>query len=102
VYVGDVVTANLHASELEVPPGNGLDDAAFNVGTGVETSVNGLADALERASETRTERRMREARKGELRNSALDASRLESTGWAPRVSLEEGLLRTYRWIADGA
>ncbi len=24
----------------------------------------------------------------------------EATGWEPRVSLEEGILRTYRWISD--
>jgi nucleoside-diphosphate-sugar epimerase len=40
VYVGDVVAANLLLSEPSSLPRRSLDDRGFNVGTGVETSVN--------------------------------------------------------------
>ena len=32
----------------------------------------------------------------------MDVSRLFATGWRPRVSLEEGLRRTYAWFLENA
>jgi UDP-glucose 4-epimerase len=100
VYVGDVVRANLMASDMRLPAGTGLDSRGFNVGTGIETSVNRLADTLEKVAELRNGRSFRAARKGELRHSALDPARLGQAGWAPRHSLTDGLRETYRWIRD--
>jgi UDP-glucose 4-epimerase len=101
VYVGDVARANLRAADLDLPPDGGLDDHAFNVATGVGTSVNRLADLLEAVSELRTGRSFRAERKGELRHSTLDVARFEEWGWGPRVRLKEGLRKTFRWIQNG-
>jgi len=30
----------------------------------------------------------------------LDVSRLRATGWRPRISLEEGIRRTYAWYLE--
>jgi nucleoside-diphosphate-sugar epimerase len=30
----------------------------------------------------------------------MDVSRLYAMGWRPRVGLEEGIARTYRWFLD--
>jgi UDP-glucose 4-epimerase len=98
VFVRDVVSANLLASDLVQEEGEGLDAFAFNVGTGVGTSVNRLADILEGVAGCRPGREYRGARPGELRHSTLETSRLQSQGWAPRFSLEEGLRETYRHI----
>lgn len=99
IYVGDVVRANLLAAGLRLPPATDLDSRGFNVGTGVETSVNRLADVLESVSDLRNGRSFRAARKGELRHSSLDPSRLREAGWAPATSLSDGLRETFRWIA---
>jgi UDP-glucose 4-epimerase len=99
VYVGDVVAANLLLADSPVPPPGSLDARAFNVGTGTEISVNALADALERAKGRSVERRYTAARPGELQHSCLDASKLRKLGWAPAVSLEQGLAATYDFIA---
>jgi UDP-glucose 4-epimerase len=98
VFVGDVVRANLLASEIRFPPDAGMDDRAFNVGTGVETSVNRLADITETVSGLRTGRIFRAARKGELQRSVLDVSHLKAAGWSPRTHLTDGLRETFRWI----
>src|SRR5207249_6560136 len=50
VYVKDVAGANLAASTRPLPPLTDLDARAFNVGTGIETSVNGLAAGLAAAA----------------------------------------------------
>lgn len=98
VFVGDVVAANLRVSEADLPPVSSLVDRAFNVGTGVETSVNRLAQLLSRASGRPTEPHHDAARPGELLHSSLDASRLRALGWRPETDIETGLKTTYEWI----
>ena len=100
VYVGDVVAANMLLSELELPRAECLDDRGFNVGTGVETSVNELAATLMHAAEREVAVSHAEARPGELLHSSLDAGRLRALGWAPTTELRQGLGETYRWIRN--
>lgn len=89
-YVEDVAAANLAA--LGKPQAQG----AFNIGTGVETSVNELFTRLARAAGFRGEPVRRPARPGEQYRSCLDPARAaDDLGWRPSVSLDEGLARTY-------
>jgi len=89
VYVDDVVAANLAA--LEHPEATG----AYNIGTGVQASVNDLVGALEKLSDNGFGADYAPARKGEVQHIALDYSRArEELGWEPQVSLDEGLRRT--------
>lgn len=99
VFVRDVVSANLLVSDLEVG-GEGLDAYAFNVGTGVGTSVLGLADALEGVAGRHPGRDFRPARAGELQHSTLNTARIRARGWSPAFTLEEGLRETYEHIAS--
>ncbi|MGH7466888.1 MAG: NAD-dependent epimerase/dehydratase family protein [Longimicrobiales bacterium] len=98
VFVEDVVRANLLLSEATLTNGTQLDDRAFNVGTGVETSVNALADVLIEHSGQRARRVHAAQRAGELRRSCLANARLRELGWAPNRSLPEGLRITYDYI----
>lgn len=100
VYVKDVVAANMWASGAALGVGDGLDARAFNVGTGVGTSVNRLADVLEEIAETRLPRDHQPERPGELRHSTLDPGLMRSHGWAPDYTLEQGLRETYEHIAN--
>jgi len=99
VFVRDVVSANMLVSELEVGGEEGLDSFAFNVGTGSATSVNALADALERVSGRQVGRQRRPPRPGELQHSTLDTGRIRARGWHPAFPLEAGLRQTYEHIA---
>jgi UDP-glucose 4-epimerase len=89
VYVGDVVEANLRAADAGAT-------GAYNVGTGVETSVLDLVDAFRGLpGGDAFAPRHEPARAGEVRRSCLDATRArEALGWTPRVELREGLRRT--------
>ncbi len=100
VFVGDVVAANLAVTRAQLPAASRLDDRAFNVGTGRETSVNTLAATLGRASGHAPTIERAEARHGELRNSSLDTSKLRGIGWEPETDLETGLATTFDWIAS--
>ena len=98
VYVGDIVSANILASEIDLDSRGQLDDHAFNVGTGIETSVNRLANVLELIAGTDLGHEHRSARPGELRHSALNADKLRALGWTPGSTLEQGLQETYTFI----
>jgi UDP-glucose 4-epimerase len=95
VFVGDVVGATLAA--LEHPGG------VLNVGTGVETSVLELYEAISRVSGVEREPEPAPARLGELQRSFLDPARAErELGWRPGQSLDEGLRATWEWMSSRA
>ncbi len=100
VYVKDVVSANLRASDMTLSREPDLDSVAFNVGTGTGTSVNRLADLLESIAADHPGRIYRAERPGELRHSTLDVSRFADRGWAPRHALKDGLRETFNFIAN--
>jgi UDP-glucose 4-epimerase len=99
VYVEDVAAANLLLAEAKLPPFEGIDGAAYNVGTGEETSVNELARLLQEATGRSVPVEHAPARPGELQRSALDASKLRALGWKPQVTRAEGLARTYHALS---
>jgi UDP-glucose 4-epimerase len=102
VFVADVVAANMLLSDATLPAARSLDDRGFNVGTGMETSVNRLAQVLMEQGGRHVPLNHAEARPGEVRHSSLDASRLRSLGWRPEHDLAQGLKATYEWIAGKA
>lgn len=101
VFVRDIVSANMIASEAELEVGGGIDAVAFNVGTGRGVSVNRLAETLERVAGSSPGRTHGPSRPGELRHSRLETERLQGLGWACEWSLEQGLQETYEYIAKG-
>lgn len=101
VYAGDVAGANFAAATSDLPPRGRLDARAFNIGTGIETSVNTLAETLRQVSGATAPIEYAPARAGELARSALQTQKARDVlGWAPRVSLRDGLTNTYRFFAD--
>jgi UDP-glucose 4-epimerase len=100
VYVSDVVAANMLLSEIDSPNGSGVDDRAFNVGTGHETSVNELARAFNEASGRPAPVEFAPARTGELEWNSLNGGKLRALGWEAEVGLSDGLRMTFRSIAD--
>jgi len=97
VYVEDVVTANLAALRVATP---GDETAIFNIGTGTETSVVALYEAIQQASGIRQEPDFAPSRLGELQRSVLDPSlAARELGWRPERSLADGLAATWSWIS---
>jgi UDP-glucose 4-epimerase len=96
VYVADVVRANVAALESTV-------SGAFNVGTGVETSVNQLYDALAGNAGTSRAAEFGPPRAGEQRRSVILPERAaKELGWRPQVELSNGLAQTLRFFRDRA
>jgi UDP-glucose 4-epimerase len=89
VYAGDCARANLLALE-------GGDGQAYNVGTGIGTSINTLFHTLtDIAGQDLTPRRG-PRRPGDARTSYLDCGKIErELGWKAQAGLREGLERTW-------
>jgi UDP-glucose 4-epimerase len=96
VYVGDCVTANVAALER----GSGQ---AFNIGTGRETSIREIFDAMAEVAGYARPPNFGPARRGDVVRIVLDPSRARSElGWQAQMPLHEGLARTYAFFRDGA
>lgn len=97
-YVTDTVAGFLAIGAADAAVGR-----ALNLGTGSEVSIGDLAAVLVRVSGRRASVVVDEDR---LRPAASEVDRLLSdntavrdlTGWSPRVSLEEGLRRTWEAV----
>jgi UDP-glucose 4-epimerase len=94
VYVGDVARANVLALENEVPSG------AYNIGTGVETSVNRLYHLLVDISGKDLPPEYGPGKPGEQLRSSVDAGLAKRVmGWSPKVNLSDGLNDTYQFFS---
>lgn len=92
VFVDDAV----HAFALAAERGDGR---LLNVGTGVETSVNGLYRMLAEITGFSGQPQAGLARSGDLRRSVLDPSlAAEVLGWRPWTHLEDGLGETVAFL----
>ncbi len=92
VFVDDVV----HAFALAAERGDGR---LVNVGTGLETSVNGLYRLLAGIAGFTGDPATGPPRSGDLRRSALDVSlAAEILGWRPWTHLEDGLGETVAFL----
>jgi UDP-glucose 4-epimerase len=101
VFVGDVAEATALAGSHSLPRPERLDARAFNIGTGVETSVTELARVLRRVAKSDVAVEHLPKRPGEQQRSVVSIAKAGSLlGWRPRYSLEEGLARTYAWFAE--
>jgi UDP-glucose 4-epimerase len=101
VFVGDVAEATALAATHSLPRAERLDARAFNIGTGVETSVMELARVLKRAARSDVAVEQLPKRPGEQQRSVVSIAKAGSLlGWRPKATLEEGLSRTFAWFAE--
>jgi UDP-glucose 4-epimerase len=89
VHVDDVVTAIVAALDLASP-----EAPVCNVGTGVETSILGLAAIIGGIFGVQPAFRFAPARDGDIRRSVADLSRMHAIlGRAPPIAIDAGLRR---------
>jgi UDP-glucose 4-epimerase len=91
VFVEDVAAANILS--INAPVGS------YNIGTGIETSVNELVTVLRKVVGKEFRVEYAPARPGEVLRISLDinlASRV--LGWSPITNLEDGIDKTWRWF----
>jgi GDP-L-fucose synthase len=96
LYVDDMADACLHLMD------HYDSEEIINVGPGDDIAIADLA-ALIRDTVGYTGTLTHDLSKPDGHpRKLMDVSRLFATGWRPKVSLEEGLRRTYDWFLENA
>ena len=90
IYIEDIVSANLLAL-------NGKE-GTYNIGTGVETSVNELVHIFEKLLGKKINPVYAPKRQGEVDRIALDIEKAKKKlGFEPKYNIEEGIKKTIAW-----
>ncbi|RJO61245.1 SDR family oxidoreductase [candidate division WS5 bacterium] len=90
VYVGDVARANILSIK------NTTSENIFNIGTGIEISVNELFNQIRDIVNPNISKKNGPPKEGEQLRSVIDFSRARSIlHWKPEVLLSEGLKKTF-------
>ena len=93
-FVPDAVAATIAAGDRGVP------GRAYNLGGGSRVTVNQVLDIIGRVTGQPLEVRREAAQKGDMRDTYADTGLARTDlGFAPTVSLEEGIEAEYRWLS---
>lgn len=101
VHVSDVADAAFRVATTPLPAAGGVDARAFNIGTGVATSVVVLANTLRAVADADVPLEFAPKRPGEQQHSFLAITKARAgLGWSPRVALRDGLADTFGWFSN--
>jgi UDP-glucose 4-epimerase len=96
-YVDDAVAATIAAAE------RGHVGRTYNIGGGSRVSVNEVLEMVGRVSGRSLRIERASVQKGDMRDTWADTARARTDlGFAPAVSLEDGLTEEHRWLASSA
>ena len=94
-FVADAVAATMAAGDRGVP------GRAYNIGGGSRVSMNGVIDIIGRIAGRPLEVRREPAQKGDMRDTYADTTLARADlGFAPSVTLEQGIEAEYRWLSS--
>ncbi len=94
-FVSDAVAATIAAGE------RGVNGRAYNVGGGSRVSINDVLKLIEEVAGRPLKVRREETQKGDMRDTYADTSLARADlGFAPKVSLKEGIEAEYRWLSS--
>lgn len=95
LYITDCIEATLTSLKT------GKDFDAFNIGSKEQITVNEIADIISDEMGVDPEFEYTGGRrgwKGDVPEMLLDISKIESLGWEPEVTTEEGVRKYVRWL----
>jgi GDP-L-fucose synthase len=96
IFSEDVADASIFAM-LNV---DRLENRYYNIGTGIDHSIRGIAELIADVVGFRGEILWDTSKPDGAARKLLDSSRFMSLGWKPSVLLEDGLNLTYRWYLE--
>jgi len=91
LHADDLAEACLRLLDRYAEPG------PINVGSGEEISIRGLAELVARVTGFAGRLEFDPAMPDGTPRKLMDVSRIRALGWAPRISLEEGVRQSYEW-----
>lgn len=102
LYSDDLAEACIHLLELAEKEYESLISQEYppliNIGTGEDLTIRELAELVTRVLEFDCELVFDTSRQDGTPQKLLDVSRIQALGWKAKVSLEEGIRRTYESV----
>ena len=94
IYISDVLEVFANSLKKNIT-------GEFNVGKAQETSINGLFNMVSRIANIKLDKKYINLSYPEVQRSSLSYEKLRvSSGWTPKVSLEDGLNKTYKYFKN--
>lgn len=93
IFSEDVAEASLFTMQHA----NHLENKHYNVGTGIDYSIQELAEGIAKTVGYKGKIVWDTSKPDGVGQKLLDSSKFLSLGWKPTVSIEEGLRKTYEW-----
>lgn len=103
LHVDDMAAACLHVMELSKQRYQASTEpmlSHLNVGTGEDVTIRELADTIQQVVDYQGEITWDTSKPDGTPRKLMDASKIKSLGWQPRITLVEGLTNTYRWFLE--
>ena len=94
LYVDDFVSACL----LLIEKYDGTD--LINVGSGDDVTIKHLASMIKEISGCKAKIVFDKSKPEGVLRKLMDNTRMRKLGWKPKISLEEGIKKTYQWFED--
>jgi GDP-L-fucose synthase len=101
LHVDDMAAACIHVMNLDKDLYQANTQpmlSHINVGTGIDCTIREVAETVKKIVGYEGELVFDTSKPDGSMRKLMDVSRLESLGWKPSVSLEEGLASTYEWF----
>ena len=103
LYVDDMASASIHVLELDSETYQKNTQpmlSHINVGSGVDCTIAELAQAVKKVVGFTGELKFDATKPDGTARKLMDVSRLRNLGWEYKVSLKEGLEKTYQWYLE--
>ncbi len=75
-------------------------DVPLNIGCGTDVTIKELAETVARVTEFEGTIEWDSSKPDGTPQKLLDTSRINQLGWLPSMSLEDGILNTYKWFLE--
>jgi len=94
LFVDDMAASVIFALENELP------EHLYNVGTGVDLTIKELAELIQKTVGHTGEIIWDSSKPDGTPRKLMDVSKMHNLGWKHKVSLEDGISKTYQWFLE--
>lgn len=94
LYIDDCADACLHIMQYDIP------DQITNIGTGCDLTISELAILIKEIVGYQGEIKYNVSKPDGTPQKLTDISKLKSSGWQHKISLEDGIKATYKWYLE--
>jgi GDP-L-fucose synthase len=94
LHVDDMADAVVYAFE------NQLTDNLYNIGSGTDLTIKELAEMIQRIVGHAGEIIWDSSKPDGTPRKLMDVSKMTNAGWKAKITLEEGIKRTYAWFLE--